>query len=63
MGILYQDVFGIYTEIHRNTQEGTGCAHMDLSPEFKRLLTLLYIRYLPGILWNHIISLLFTKTS
>ena len=36
---------------------------MDLSPEFKRLLVFLYIKYLPGIFWDWLMLLLFTKTS
>lgn len=34
---------------------------MDLSPEFKRLLVFLYIKYLPGIFWDWFKGAIFAK--
>ncbi len=34
---------------------------MDLSPELKRILVFLYIRYLPGIFWDWLKGSIFVK--
>lgn len=57
MGILYQDVFGKHTGIHRNGQEVPAWIYRrDLSVFWS-----FYIRYLPGIFWDWFKGAIFAK--